>query len=199
MKALFRGKILTIPNILSLIRVCLIPLFVWLYLAQDDVLATAIVLLLSGLTDALDGFIARHFNMISDFGKALDPFADKLMVLSALVCHGLSGVIPLSAIVIVGIKELIMIVGGFCLLNSGMVVYSNYLGKTATVFFVCAMVAGFFHKEFAAMGFPLDTILLWCSVALSVSALVYYVTDTARQILGKKEKVYQNDEINAKR
>ena len=76
MKALFRGKILTIPNILSLIRVCLIPLFVWLYLAQDDVLATAIVLLLSGLTDALDGVLARPFNLISDFGKALDPGAD---------------------------------------------------------------------------------------------------------------------------
>ena len=75
-----------------------------------------------------------------------------------------------------------MIVGGLCLLNRGLVVYSNIVGKTATVFFVLTMVAGFFHKELAAAGFPLDTILLWCSVTLSVTALIVYVFWTVKQL-----------------
>ena len=86
MSALWKGKILTIPNILSTIRILLIPLFMWLYLSKDDLAATVVVLCLSGLTDALDGFIARHFNMVSDFGKALDPTADKLTQLAMLCC-----------------------------------------------------------------------------------------------------------------
>ena len=86
MKKLFEGKILTIPNLLSLLRLCLIPLFVWAYLIRQDPLLTVGLLILSGLTDIADGFIARHFQMISDLGKVLDPLADKLTQAAMLVC-----------------------------------------------------------------------------------------------------------------
>ena len=68
----------TIPNLLSLVRLCLIPVFMWLYCVKQDSLSTAIVLILSGITDIVDGYIARRFNMVSDIGKALDPIADKI-------------------------------------------------------------------------------------------------------------------------
>ena len=88
MKTLFQGKILTIPNILSLMRICMIPLFVWTYLAKENYMATAAILILSGLTDLTDGMIARRFNMVSNLGKALDPFADKLTQAAIMICLG---------------------------------------------------------------------------------------------------------------
>ena len=167
----------TVPNVLTMARLVMIPVFIGEYMYGHTTWAL-LVFVLASLTDALDGYLARRFQQITNFGKLMDPLADKLMVISALVCHGINGVIPVSAICIVAAKELLMICGGMFALNSGMVVHSNYLGKTATVFFVLTMIAGFFHRDFAAMGFPLDTILLWCSVTLSVSALVVYVATT---------------------
>ncbi len=73
-----RNKIWTIPNILSFVRLALIPVICLLYGVKHDGILAAGVLVLSGLTDVIDGFIARHFNMVSDLGKALDPVADKL-------------------------------------------------------------------------------------------------------------------------
>ena len=71
-------KIITIPNILSFFRLCLIPVIIWLYTVEKNDAAAGAVLILSGATDVADGFIARHFHMISDLGKVLDPIADKL-------------------------------------------------------------------------------------------------------------------------
>ena len=82
----YKNKIFTIPNILSLFRLCLIPLIIWLYIKKQDYLWTLLILTLSGVTDIVDGIIARKFNMISDFGKAFDPFADKLTQIAMLFC-----------------------------------------------------------------------------------------------------------------
>lgn len=81
-----KKKIFTIPNLLSLLRLCLIPLMMYTYLEKGSLAGTALLLLLSGATDILDGIIARKFNMISDLGKALDPVADKLTQIAMLYC-----------------------------------------------------------------------------------------------------------------
>ena len=80
------GRIITIPNILSFFRICLLPVLVWLYCVERDDLWTVLVLLLSGATDLADGFIARKFHMVSDLGKVLDPVADKLTQGVMLAC-----------------------------------------------------------------------------------------------------------------
>ena len=85
----YKNKIITMPNILSFFRLCLIPLIIWLYCVKQEYVWTFFVVGFSGLTDVVDGFIARRFNMISNFGKALDPIADKLTQLAMLVCLGL--------------------------------------------------------------------------------------------------------------
>ena len=72
------GKIWTVPNCMSLFRLLLVPVIIWAYAGKHDTPLTVILLAVSALTDVLDGHIARHFNMISDLGKALDPIADKL-------------------------------------------------------------------------------------------------------------------------
>ena len=68
-----KDEILTVPNLLSLFRILLIPIFVWLYMSQEDYFYAALIVVLSGITDILDGFIARRFNLITRLGKVLDP------------------------------------------------------------------------------------------------------------------------------
>ena len=82
----YQKKILTIPNVLSFFRLCLIPVIIWLYIEKQDYLWTLLILILSGLTDIVDGIIARKCNMVSDFGKAFDPVADKLTQIAMLFC-----------------------------------------------------------------------------------------------------------------
>ena len=82
----YQKKILTIPNIMSFFRLVLIPIIVYFYVVKENYLWTLILLVVSGLTDIVDGFIARKFKMISDFGKAIDPIADKLTQLALLCC-----------------------------------------------------------------------------------------------------------------
>ena len=81
-------KIFTIPNLLSMVRILLLPVFVWLYSVKKEYMAAFVVLLLSGVTDLLDGFIARRFHMISVLGKMLDPIADKLTQAAVLLSLG---------------------------------------------------------------------------------------------------------------
>ena len=80
------NKILTVPNLLSLFRLLLIPVIVWLYWFQKDYFPAGALLILSGLTDLADGYIARHFNAVSNVGKILDPIADKLTQAAMLFC-----------------------------------------------------------------------------------------------------------------
>ena len=79
-------NIFTIPNILSMFRLLLLPVIVYMYMNQKDYVLTGILLLISGLTDLLDGYIARTFNMMSDLGKILDPVADKATQAVVLLC-----------------------------------------------------------------------------------------------------------------
>ena len=81
-----KRRVFTIPNLLSLLRLLMVPLFVWTYTIRQDGLLTALVLALSGLTDLLDGQIARHYGMVSDVGKILDPIADKVTQGAMLIC-----------------------------------------------------------------------------------------------------------------
>lgn len=80
------NKVFTIPNILSMLRIALIPVIVWLYHIKGEYRIAAGLLIASGATDVVDGFIARHFNMVSNLGKALDPIADKLTQTAVLIC-----------------------------------------------------------------------------------------------------------------
>jgi len=86
MKRKYTHSIITVPNLLSLLRLLLIPVIMWLYIVQEDLVWTTGVLILSGITDIADGIIARKWHMVSDFGKAFDPVADKLTQIAMLYC-----------------------------------------------------------------------------------------------------------------
>ena len=124
-----------IPNILTTARLVLVPIFAYLVLGAQNLTAAAIVLILSGITDIVDGYIARRFHMVSNFGKVYDPFVDKLMQITAVVCLALAEIIPAWVIAVVLSKEIAMIVIGGILYLKKIVVYSNWYGKAATVIF----------------------------------------------------------------
>lgn len=176
----------TIPNVLTMIRLILVPVFVVLFL-RGHKMASLAVFVAASLTDMLDGYLARKLHQITDFGKLFDPLADKLMVLSAMVCQGIAGVFPWSAIIIVACKELLMVLGGLFMLNRDVVVYSNYVGKTAQVCFIISLILAFFHDQLAAWGVQLDLIFLWATVALSIVAMIIYVVGAVKSLRHSKE------------
>ncbi len=173
----FREKYLTniwnVPNVLTMIRLALIPVFVLFHAAHREKVAL-LVFCVASLTDWLDGYIARKHHLITDFGKLMDPLADKLMVCTALIMQGLNGTFPVAAILIVIIKELVMIYGSSYLLAHDVVVYANMWGKLAQCSFILALVLSFWHTDFTAMGFPIDRVCLWIAVVLAGVALVDY-------------------------
>lgn len=128
-----QNKIFTIPNVLSFFRLCLIPLLIWLYCVEHNFMWTAYILLLSGATDIVDGFIARRFHMISDLGKVLDPIADKLTQASMLFCLLTRFPLMIAPIALMLFKEMCMGISGFLVIKkAGTVLGANWHGKVAT-------------------------------------------------------------------
>ena len=133
----FKEK-LTVPNLLSVLRILLIVPFVFFFL-QKNYIASAAMLVLSGLSDMFDGMIARRFNQITALGKILDPIADKLTLVAVIICIGMivPRIIPL--VVILVLKDLLMLLGGAYLLRKHITPpAAKWYGKLATVvFYIC--------------------------------------------------------------
>ncbi len=176
-----------VPNVLTMLRLALIPVFVAVHASGYEKWAL-IVFCAASFTDWLDGYIARKYQLITDFGKLMDPLADKLMVCTALIMQGLNGTFPVVAIVIVIIKELVMIWGSSYMLAHDVVVYANIWGKLAQCSFILALVLSFWHRDFSAMGFPIDRVCLWIAVAVAVFALVDYGRASIRMLREMKKK-----------
>lgn len=130
----YQKKILTIPNVLSFFRICLIPVIVWLYCIKEDYMWTTIILMISGITDVIDGFIARHFGMISDFGKVFDPVADKLTQLVMLYCLVTRFPLMILPLMVLIIKEFFAgITGLLTIKKTNKVLGAVWHGKVTTL------------------------------------------------------------------
>ena len=180
------SNVWTIPNMLTILRMILIPVFVVLFFRGHKMAALG-VFCAASLTDMLDGYLARKLNQITDFGKLFDPLADKLMVLTAMICQTFWGPLPLIAVIIVAAKELLMVLGGVFMLSKDVVVYSNYFGKAAQVGFIASLILSFFHDQFlegnvVLWGMTPDILLLWITVALSIVAMAVYAAAAIRKI-----------------
>lgn len=102
------NRILTVPNVITIIRLCLLPVFVWLLFGADDRAAAAYLLAGIGVTDFLDGYIARHFDQVSELGKVLDPIADRLLFFVGIGCILVDGSIPTWFAVAVLAREVLV-------------------------------------------------------------------------------------------
>ena len=172
-KRMTASQLFTIPNILSYIRIALIPLIVWLYIGKDDPHTAFIVILISSLTDILDGFIARRFNMITDFGKMIDPVADKLTQVAIIICLVSRFPLMLLPLCIMPIKEGISFIIRLRLFRAAdVVVGACWHGKANTVVLYTVICAHILFPNFMQGALSAVTILI--SVGFMISSFVLY-------------------------
>jgi len=177
-----------IPNILTIFRIALIP-FIVITIINDEYFTAIMFFLLSGLTDVLDGFIARKFNFITDFGKLMDPLADKLTQISTLISIVIKGLIPYWILIIILLKEVIMVCGASFLYGKSTVVSSKWFGKLSTVVLYIAIFLSMTIREFNLPPiYETVTFYIYCfAVVTTIFSLVMYIKTFYSKDLLKKE------------
>ena len=161
-----------VPNILTIVRFLLIRFIVVAILQQNYILAF-ILLTVSAITDILDGTIARKFDCISNFGKLVDPLADKATQIAVLAALTIGSIIPIWILVVVFVKEAIMIAGASFLYGKELIVSSKWWGKLATVLFYIAIVISLCQQQFAS----------FLTASENVFAKIFLVADTPFYVL----------------
>ena len=172
---------MNLPNKLTVLRVIMIPFFVAALLYdgganQNMRYVAAALFIIASLTDMLDGKIARKYNLVTNFGKFMDPLADKLLVCSALICMIELRELPAWMVIIIISRE--FIISGFRLVASdnGVVIAASYWGKFKTTFQMIGVVLLIFNLPALSM---VTTIVIWIALALTVISLVDYVVKNA--------------------
>jgi cardiolipin synthase len=169
------GKPLNLPNILTLFRLVLIPIYLWSFYATTSThkVVALLVLLVAGLTDILDGYLARRFSWQTQVGQLLDPLADKLMMVAVLFSLIQSGRVPWLVAGLLLFRDALMIVGAafFYFQGKRAVPKANVWGKVTTVFYYAAICS-------VILDWPNHTVtqtLLWFTVVLSYIAFFLYI------------------------
>ncbi len=167
---------MNLPNKLTIFRVILIIPFVIImlsdFLGDASKWVALAIFIIASLTDLLDGKIARKYNLITNFGKFMDPLADKLLVSAAMICLVEIGKIPSWIVIVIISRE--FIISGFRLIASdnGVVIAASYWGKFKTVFqmvMVILMIADISQIQI------LTTVIMWVALVLTVISLIDYL------------------------
>ncbi|MCR5546212.1 MAG: CDP-diacylglycerol--glycerol-3-phosphate 3-phosphatidyltransferase [Lachnospiraceae bacterium] len=169
---------MNLPNKLTVFRVILIPFFVIaLLIAPDNFtnrVVAEVIFIVASLTDMLDGKIARKYNLVTNFGKFMDPLADKLLVCSAMICLVSLNQLPAWVCIVIIARE--FIISGFRLIASdnGIVIAASYWGKFKTVFqmlMVIVMIIAINNPVLTLIG----EILMWIALVLTIVSLIDYI------------------------
>ena len=175
---------MNLPNVLTVMRMILVPVFAWLYSHAAPGWALG-VYLLAGLTDALDGYLARKNNQITSFGKLMDPLADKLMNITMLCCLAWDGRIETWVPVAMLIKELTMVVVCAVMFRKkSIVAHANIFGKIATVLFIVA-IAVVYPWHSVDWLYRTGRVLIYCAFAASFIAGIQYAVVYSRKVWKK--------------
>ena len=169
---------MNIPNQLTTLRVILIPVFMFFFtsdITANNIIA-AIVFIVASLTDFLDGHLARKWNLVTNFGKIMDPFADKLLVLTAFIYLAISGTIPGWPVIIIIGRELLVTSLRALAADNGIILAARNLGKFKTVSQMFAII-------FLILGWQIiGLILLYIAVALTIISLIDYLIQLSKSI-----------------
>ena len=163
---------LNLPNLITMGRILLIPLFIIVFWSpvSYNIQWSMLVLAVAGISDILDGYLARKLGMITDLGKVLDPLADKLMVITALVALFLTNMMPLWLVILIIIKEIMLVLGSFFIVvrHRSDIVSANIYGKSATLAVYLAIFAQSFNL-------PLRHVLTYIAGLAAIIAFVNYL------------------------
>lgn len=170
---------MNVPNILTIIRFLIIPIFGYFLYTREFVIA-AVLFIAAGVTDVLDGYIARKYNLVSSWGKIADPVADKLMQLTALLLLSVViKIIPIEFLLIILIKETLMGIGALVLYKQdNYVVSANWYGKLTTVVFYLAIIMMMFDEPFSKWdiwGIPSNKFVFILAIITALLAFLLYV------------------------
>ncbi len=168
---------MNLPNKLTTLRVILIPFFVFFLLWQGGEnrtfrMISLVIFIVASLTDLLDGKIARKYNLVTNFGKFMDPLADKLLVCSALICLIELNQLPAWMVIVIISRD--FIISGFRLVASdnGVVIAASYWGKFKTTFQMFAVILLILDMAVLSI---LTTLCVWAAFALTLISLVDYI------------------------
>lgn len=179
--------IFTIPNLISMVRIAMVPLFLWILLGRGDAANAGWLLAIIGATDWVDGYLARRLDQVSELGKFLDPAADRLAVAAAVIGGWISGDLPWQVSLAIIVREAVIIVGAAVV---GLAAHSKidvrYIGKLATLGLYFAIA--FF---FVGSGTDTDWLLAAAWITALPSLVLYYVV--AVQYLGDMRVVLRGD------
>ena len=168
-----------LPNALTILRLGLIPLFVGLMLADDPANWPAgIVFAAAGVTDQVDGFLARRWHVESEFGKVADPLADRLMIDAAAVMLWVDGRVPWYAAAVILVRDLVLVAGYKLVVPRGYDFEVSFLGKLATWVLYAALTFLIVTDE--AADWPLW--LFWAGLGLALLAAAQYVLKARREV-----------------
>jgi len=184
---------MNLPNKLTILRVLLVPLLIFFMLTQSvphNYLWALIVFSAASLTDFFDGMLARKHGLVSDFGKLMDPLADKILVASALICFVELGAIPCVVTIIVIFREFLVTSFRLIAVEKGTVIAADIWGKAKTVFQIFAIIWLLLCFECNTLGlipaaFPLETIssvIMWIMAALTVLSGANYIISNRKLI-----------------
>lgn len=173
-----KDEIFTIPNLLSIFRLALIPVIIWLYWSKQDFYAATAVVILSGATDVIDGFIARRFNMVSDFGKILDPIADKLTQGVLIICLSFKYPLMIPLVILFVSKEFIMAsLGAITIKKQDSVNSAKWHGKINTIVLYCVMIVMILFPDLPKIA--VNSMIALCTLSMLTSLILYtkfYIT-----------------------
>ena len=183
---------MNLANKITLIRILMIPLFMISLMLQTvtfgytvvcDIVAT-VIFATAALTDGLDGYIARKYNQITDFGKFVDPLADKLLVATALISLVDLGRIPAWMPVIIIAREFIVTSLRIVAMSNGVVLAANMTGKIKTVIQIIAIICGLllYNDKFAIFGFSIGYIAMFIATMFTIYSGVVYLKDNWKLI-----------------
>lgn len=179
---------MNLPNKITIFRICMIPLFL-IFMLMPDITngkyIAAAIFIIAALSDLLDGYLARKHNLITNFGKFMDPLADKLLVSSALICFVELGLLPAWIVVIIISRE--FIINGFRLIaiDNGVVIAAGWWGKIKTNVQMVMSVMLIINLDFPAINI-LEQIAVYLSVILTIISLVDYMFKN-KEVLKEKQ------------
>ncbi|HOD93686.1 MAG TPA: CDP-diacylglycerol--glycerol-3-phosphate 3-phosphatidyltransferase [Clostridia bacterium] len=173
-----------IPNIITLTRLCLIPVFCYFLWNEND-FAAGLVFIVAALSDVVDGYLARKLNAISNFGKLADPFADKLMQISAIVLLFLLGRLKAWIMIMLFIKDFILVIGGLLYkLIYNFTVSSKWFGKlSALILNVIIAVCILF-----SLSMNITNMLMMIAMALQITSLIGYAVLSLKELKKMKNQ-----------
>ncbi|MGV8145931.1 MAG: CDP-alcohol phosphatidyltransferase family protein [Alkaliphilus sp.] len=175
---------MNVPNIITMLRMGLVPLFIIVFFSagQNAMTYSVYIFIFTGFTDIADGYIARKYNLITKFGQVMDPLADKLMLMAAIACFTFKKLLPPWIIMVVGLKELSMVIGSFFLYRKKdkVIIPANKYGKISTIIFYVAII-------FIAYDLDYGMTVMLAAIISAIIALIVYVKLGVKEI--RKAKV----------